>query len=173
MQFTELFSCLTLDKIKWSEVRVTQLCLTLCDPMDYTVYGILQARILEWIAVPFSRGSSQSRDQTQVSRIAGGFFTSWVTKGNKKGVELPIFSFGKGLFVSLFGASWIENLDQDNGPGSKSNQNKSFPSIYYLWSTRTAIWSSWRHGLTCKVPRVDKKAVGGERHICELMFWSW
>jgi len=44
--------------------------------MDYTVHGILEARILEWVAFPFSRGSSQSRDQTQVSDIVGGFFTS-------------------------------------------------------------------------------------------------
>ena len=54
-------------------VKVAQSCLTLCDPMDYTVYGILQTRILEWVAFPFSRGSSQPRDPTQVSRIAGGF----------------------------------------------------------------------------------------------------
>ena len=47
------------------QVKVTQSCLTLCDPVDYTVHGILQARILEWVAVPFSRGSSQPRDQTQ------------------------------------------------------------------------------------------------------------
>ena len=58
------------------KVKVTQLCPTLCDPMDYTVHGILQARILEWIAVPFSRGSSQPRDGTQLSHIAGGFFIS-------------------------------------------------------------------------------------------------
>ena len=45
-------------------------------PMDYTVHGTLQARILEWVAVPFSRGSSQPRDQTQVSHIAGRLFTS-------------------------------------------------------------------------------------------------
>ena len=56
--------------------RENESCLTLCDPMDYTVYRILQARILEWVAFPFSRGSLQPRDQTQVSRIAGGFFTS-------------------------------------------------------------------------------------------------
>ena len=43
-------------------VKAVQLCLTLCDPMDYTVLGILQARILEWVTVPFSRGSSQPRD---------------------------------------------------------------------------------------------------------------
>ena len=48
-------------------------------PMDYTACGILQARILEWVAVPFSRGSSQLRDQTQVFHIAGWFFTSWAT----------------------------------------------------------------------------------------------
>ena len=45
----------------------TQSCPTLCDPMSYTVHGILQARILEWVTFPFSRGSSQPRDQTQVS----------------------------------------------------------------------------------------------------------
>ena len=51
--------------------KVTQLCPTLCNPMDYTAHGILQARILEWVAFPFSRGSSQPREQTQVSCIAG------------------------------------------------------------------------------------------------------
>ena len=44
------------------------------------VHGIPQARILEWVAIPFSRGSSQPRNQTGVSCIAGGFFTSWATK---------------------------------------------------------------------------------------------
>ena len=52
----------------------------LCDPMAYAAHGILQARILEWVAIPFSRGSSQPRDRTHVSRTAGGFFTSWVTR---------------------------------------------------------------------------------------------
>ena len=49
-------------------------------PMVYTVHGILLARILEWIAFPFSRGSSQPRDQTQVSHTVGRFFTSWATR---------------------------------------------------------------------------------------------
>ena len=61
-------------------VLVTQLCLTLCDSMDYSVtdssvHGILQARILEWVAIPFSRVSSWSKDRTQVSHTAGRFFT--------------------------------------------------------------------------------------------------
>ena len=66
-------------------VKVAQLCPTLCDLMDYSlpgssVHGILQARILDWVAFPFSRGSSQPRDWTQVSHIVGGFFTSWATR---------------------------------------------------------------------------------------------
>ena len=60
-------------------LKVAQSCPTLCDPMDYTDQGILQVRRLEWVAVPFCRGSSQPRDRTQVSRLAGRFFTSSAT----------------------------------------------------------------------------------------------
>ena len=73
------FSDKDLHFVGCGEKKVVQSCPTLCDPMDYTVRGMLQARILEWVTIPFSRGSSQPRDQTQVSRIAGGFFTSWAT----------------------------------------------------------------------------------------------
>ena len=64
---------------------VTQSCLTLCDHMDCcppgsSVHEILQARILEWVAISFSRGSSQPRNQTWVSCMAGRFFTIWVTR---------------------------------------------------------------------------------------------
>ena len=77
---------------------VAQSCLTLCDPMDCSppgssVHGILQARILEWVAFPFSRASSQLRNQTQVSRIAGGFFAIWVTRETQEdwsGSLLPL-----------------------------------------------------------------------------------
>ena len=63
-----------------SELKVTQSCSILCDPMDYTVHEILQARILEWVAFSFSRGSSQPRNWTQVFLSAGEFFTRWVTR---------------------------------------------------------------------------------------------
>ena len=56
------------------KVKVAQSCLILCDPMDCSPWNF-QARILEWVAFPFSRGSSQPSDQTQVSHIAGRFFT--------------------------------------------------------------------------------------------------
>ena len=71
--------------MKLSGLLVLQLYPTLCNPMDYSppgssVHESLQARILEWAAIPFSRGSSQPRDQTQVSCIAGRFFTFWATR---------------------------------------------------------------------------------------------
>ena len=59
---------------------VTQLYLTLCDPMDYTSHGLLLARILEWVVFSYSRGSSQPRDWTQVSYITGKLFTSGATR---------------------------------------------------------------------------------------------
>ena len=67
------------------EKRVTQLCPTLCDPMAcssvcFSVHGIFQARILEWVAMSSSRGSLWPRDQTQVSRCAGIFYAIWATR---------------------------------------------------------------------------------------------
>ena len=78
-----------MDKINYKDVcmymKIAQLCPTLCNPMAYSlpgssVHGILQARILEWVAIPFSRRSFQPRDQTQVSHITGKFFTIWTTR---------------------------------------------------------------------------------------------
>ena len=69
---------------KWSEVA--QSCPTPCGPVDCSppgssLHGILQARILEWVAISFSRGSSQPRDRTQVSCIASRCFNLWATRG--------------------------------------------------------------------------------------------
>ena len=68
-----------------SESEVAQSCPTLCDPVDCSLPGssihrILQARILEWVTISFSRGSSQPRDWTRVSRIGGRRFNSWATR---------------------------------------------------------------------------------------------
>ena len=62
------------------KLKVAHLCRTHCNLMNYTVHGILHAWILEWVAFPFSRGSSQPKNQIRVSCITGGFFTSWVTR---------------------------------------------------------------------------------------------
>ena len=71
------------ESCRWS--KVAQSFLTLCDPMDYSlpcssVHGIFQARVLEWVAIFFFRGFSQSRDWTWVSRIVGRCFTIWATR---------------------------------------------------------------------------------------------
>ena len=68
--------CHTSRELYMVKVKVAQSCPTPSDPMDCTVHGIPQSRILEWVAFRFSRGSSQPRDRSQVSRIAGGSFTS-------------------------------------------------------------------------------------------------
>ena len=69
-------------------VRKYKLCLTLCDTRDCSppgssIHGIFQARILEWVAISFSRGSSQPWDQTWVSCMGGGFFTVWAMRTAK------------------------------------------------------------------------------------------
>ena len=107
-------------EVKSRSVVSAQLCPTLCDPLDYTVHGILQARLMEWVAFPFSRGSSQPRDWTQVSRIAGRFFTRWATgeaqglphcrqilyqlshKGSPRILEWVAYPFSSG-------SSWLKN----------------------------------------------------------------
>ena len=78
--------------IRSDETLVAQLCPIHCDPVDCSllvssVHGLLQARILEWEAISFSRGSSQPRDRTRVSCITGRFFTVWATR------EIPILLY--------------------------------------------------------------------------------
>ena len=96
---------------------VTQLCPTLCNPIDYSppgssAYGFLQARILELVAIPFSRGSSQPRDQTQVSCIAAGFFTIWATRKAQalaSTISLNPYQFSSVQLLSrvrLFATQW-------------------------------------------------------------------
>ena len=97
-----------------SEVLVTQSCPTLSDPMDYclpgsSLLGIFQARILEWVAISFSRRSSQHRDQTCVScvsSIAGGFFTCWGIR------EVPVSPI------------WLQIPGKDN---------YVFPSLFFIF----------------------------------------
>ena len=87
---------------------VTQSSLTLCSPMNCSplgssVHRILQAIILEWIVIPFSRGSSQPRDQTQVSFIAGRFFTVWATMVGIYKLDLINMFLNSLLYISLLG----------------------------------------------------------------------
>ena len=81
------------------ESEVAQSCPTCCDPMDcslpgFSVHGILQARVLEWVTISFFRGSSQTRDQTRVSHIGGRRFNLWATKeATKQAIKCSLFPF--------------------------------------------------------------------------------
>ena len=141
-------------KSAWMCAKSLQSCLTICNPMGYrppgtSVHGILQAGILEWVAMPSSRGSSRSRDQTCVSHnscIAGGFFTG-EPSGKPKQEYLP-----QNCKTSFFPSSatnlpviWCKPL---NTPGSqfphlKSSQRPSLTVIslvfYQLNSQNTGM----------------------------------
>ena len=93
---------------------VAQSCLTLCSPMacsppGSSVHGILQARILEWAAILSSRGSSQPRDRTQVSHIAGRFFTFWATSNGYEWGAIAFSGLTCYIFINLTigGIFWI------------------------------------------------------------------
>ena len=119
------------------KVKFAQSCLTLCNPMDHTVHGILQARILERVAVPFSRGSSQSRGQTQVSHIAGEFFII-EPQGKPKNTGVG----------SLFLCQWIF-LSQELNQGLlhcrqilyQLSFQGSHPLAFFMIQQMLAIWS--------------------------------
>ena len=86
-----------------SESLVAQLWPTLCDPIDcslrgFSVHGIFQARVLEWVAISFSRGSSRPRDWNPVSHTAGGHFILWATR---EALRCLYLSFSPLVFASL------------------------------------------------------------------------
>ena len=128
---------------------VTQSCLTLCDPRDCnppgsSVCGILQARILEWIAVPSSRGCAQPRDRTQVSRFAGGFFTVWAATEALSIVRWAQFSIysrandsllmSHAVLSSLYNILWIMRIS--NLVGGAGNENGQWTGTFHssMWT---------------------------------------
>ena len=127
----------------WNEVKVTQSSPTLCDPMPYTVHGILQVRILEWVAFPFSGGSSQSRDQTHVSHIAGRFFTNWATR-EPKNTGVGSLSLFQWIFLTqelnwgLLHCRWIlYQLSYQGSPNYNAYLiNKDFVQFQFLQNSR-------------------------------------
>ena len=93
-----------------------------CNLTGFSVHGILQARILEWVAIPFSRGSSQHRNQTQVSFIAGRFFTVWTTREAQFELYSPRNSPGQNTGVGN------RSLLQGIFPAQGSN-----PGLLHCW----------------------------------------
>ena len=113
--------------------EVAQSCLTLCDPMDCSLLGcsihrIFQARVLERVAISFSRGSSWPMDQTQVFHIAGGFFTIWATREAPRTLEWVAYTFSRGF-------SWLR---------SQTRVSCSVGRFFISWATRGAL-QCWLH----------------------------
>ena len=141
---------------------VTQLCLTLCDPRNCSppassVHGILQARIQEWVAIPFSRGSSWPRDWTQISCTAGGFFTVWTTREASRRMctgymhLLRCFTWGAWTFVD-FGScreSWNQSPADTKGQGySQSPEHWPAQSHQHMTAVITVLtWVSISWGI--------------------------
>ena len=103
--------------------------------MGYTVHGILQVRILEWIAFPFSRGSSQPRDQTQVSRIAGRFFTNWAIKEDNVSINYISGNNNVSINYVFLKIHWYHLL------GSEWHKNKNKAK----WRAETGLWAPLGH----------------------------
>ena len=124
-----------------SKVNVAQSCTTLCDPMDCSlpgssVHGIFQARILEWVAISFSRRSSQPRDQTQVSHIVGRRFTVWATRDSGIAPQIKAQTLEKNGWA-LTTADWYYKPKRVNIPW------KILFSIvpYFYWN---GLWYSFK-----------------------------
>ena len=116
-------------KLHWPftlKVKIAQSSPTLCDLMDYTVHGNLQARILEWIAPSFSRGSSQPRDQTQVSRIATKSLPA-EPQGNRRILEWVAYPFSSG-------SSWPRNGTRVSCIASRFFTNWAIREAQHYWN---------------------------------------
>ena len=134
------------------KVQVTQSCPTLCCPMDYTVHGILQARIPEWVAIPFSRGSFPPRERTQVSRIAGRFFTSWATREAQRNLKCISRSERK---QSEEGRHCMIPTKWHSGKGQTMEMGK-----------RSVVARGWGNG---RDEEVEQRALYGSENI--LLLW--
>ena len=123
---------------------VSQLCSTLCNsmgcsPPGTSVHGILLARILAWVSIPFSRGSSQPGNRTQVSCIAGGFFTIWAP-------GKPLEVFGCYLCRSCFSVLGESLLDMP-------------PTVVFLMRRLSSVFYIERGGKGCARERLDNSAA--------------
>ena len=129
------------------KVKVAQSCPALCNPMDYTVHGILWARILKWVAFPFSRGSSQPMNRTQVSHIAGRFFTSWAM-GEAQNTGVGSLSLLQRIFLTQ---EWNQGLLHCRQILYQLSHKGS--PIILEWAaypfSRGSVWPRDRTGVSC------------------------
>ena len=132
-------------------MKIAQLCPTLCDSMNYTVHGILQARILEWVAFPFSMGSSQPRDWTQISHIAENSLPA-EPQGKPKNIGVGSLSLLQRIFptqeLNRGLLRWRQILYQLRHQGSLKNTGVvSYSFLQGIFPTQ-----EWNPGLPSEPP---------------------
>ena len=120
---------------EWKKWKVPKLCSILCNPMDCSLPGssahrLLQARTLEWVANPFSRASSQPRDRTQASHIAGRIFTVLSHQGSPRISEWVVYPFCKGC----------------SRPRNWTRVSCIAGRFFTSWATRESkVWYKWTY----------------------------
>ena len=125
---------------------IAQSCQTHCNPINCSlpgssVDGILQARILEWVSMPSSRGSSQPRDWTQVSRLAGGFFAIRAPRETPSSSQSCII-IQKGCFgIATLSTSWLGTENTRHLAGGRTDSPKGVMTFIVHH-----VWRLWRLG---------------------------
>ena len=150
-------------------VKVGPSHLTLCDPMGYTVHGILQARILEWVAFPFSRGYSQPRDWTQVSLISGRFFTSWATRDWEMIICAHFLPVGSKETRARF--TFSESFNFSQNLGYYLTQNRPFGS--YLQSKSQFLQNWMLKRVLCIVVPVSSDCKEFRSYLMWVTLYNW
>ena len=160
------------------KVLVAQSCLTLCYPLDcsppgYSVHGSFQARILEWVAIPFLRGSSQLRNLTWVSCIAGRFFNIWATRETQ--INNCSIRTNK-YFVQIIEAILMKIIQSE-----EQNLSDLWDTIKYCKKSKnyellidTTSWISSNSIILKLFLREKKKKKDTKRRCCMIPFlWSF
>ena len=147
--------------MKWSEVA--QSCPTLCDPMDCnlsgsSIHGIFQPRVLEWIAISFSRGFSQPRNRIRVSCIAGRFFTDWAMREAYQHASkwLPVQIFWTKEPLTRLSSCLPELM----APSTHCLVHSAFSTVWptaFVCSKFSPVQSSAYTTLGCMVPKREYK----------------
>ena len=150
-----------------SEVKVTQLCLTLCDPMDYTVRGILQTGILDF---PFSSRSSLPRNQTGVSCIAGGFFTNWAMREAQVLDKhfIIFFFFFLNMFIIQMILTWLWYVLQ-----RVVGKALAFNTLLPLVQRKIYIFSECEWNKLLKTSHVNKKKKEDKSIVTLQITYIW
>ena len=130
-----------------------------------SVHGILQTRILEWIAIPFSRGSSRPRDWTQVSFIVGRFFTIWATR------EAPfnIYSLRNTAVVNYYRACWVEGM----GDGSEWWIKVERKRMSTMWEIVSILYFTEPLQDHCEAKITVFMSVRRKLKFEDIMFSAW